>query len=380
MKEKIASVELQIAAVRSLFSESPADGNPHVASFRQRKFESEENFFKRLREEEAALISEKAVLNNRLNDLLKERSSLRAQSSSAGVAVTQPSQATVEAPRGKQCSLWLAARERLLTHETLECTVVDGKLKRRWDQLNEILAATSKSKKVAGSEGQSTPYSAISWEKVKGVYDLQRKKLELAVTPIDEEKFNLLVKYLSAVAKCVQNLEGKEAKRMFFIVPIIVMVCATFDDVEILVEEEVNGKEIHVNGRFEMIIKRGSKRICIVEAKKEDMDQGRAQCLVGCEAVLDLERSTIVYGISTTFLSWEFYISTPDAVYIEDQSAGGKNAKIREDDLKLIVGKICTLLSCPVPPVDPAPSSSVVVVSAATSSASTAPVEADRQE
>ena len=62
----------------------------------------------------------------------------------------------------------------------------------------------------------------------------------------------------------------------------------------------------NANGFFEFILRRGGKRICIVEAKRDVMEQGIAQDLLGCEAVTDVERLSCVYGIVTNYIEWVF--------------------------------------------------------------------------
>ncbi|KAG6951003.1 hypothetical protein JG688_00013915, partial [Phytophthora aleatoria] len=92
---------------------------------------------------------------------------------------------------------------------------------------------------------------------------------------------------------------SKEAKRLHFIVPVLASVCALFDrDVQILAEETVVGK------RF--VLKRGEKRVCIVEAKRDDIQQGLAQAYVGSEALADVEGLPKVYSIVTNLLEWVF--------------------------------------------------------------------------
>ena len=51
---------------------------------------------------------------------------------------------------------------------------------------------------------------------------------------------------------------------------------------------------------------KGNKKICIVEATKDDMKQGMAQDLLGCEAIADTEAVARVYGIVTNYLTWVF--------------------------------------------------------------------------
>ena len=58
-----------------------------------------------------------------------------------------------------------------------------------------------------------------------------------------------------------------------------------------------------------MINKKTRKMMCLAEAKKFDLDQGTAQCLIGCEAISDHEGSNVVYGIVSSYFKWIFYAS-----------------------------------------------------------------------
>ena len=51
------------------------------------------------------------------------------------------------------------------------------------------------------------------------------------------------------------------------------------------------------------------------EAKKDDLVQGSAQCLVGCEAVSDRENNVLVYDIVSNFFQWMFFASRNDGIY-----------------------------------------------------------------
>jgi hypothetical protein len=59
-------------------------------------------------------------------------------------------------------------------------------------------------------------------------------------------------------------------------------------DITIDVEEDLNGDYIKAHGHFEFVLRRGDKRVCIVVAKKDDMEQGMAQDLLGCEVAADI--------------------------------------------------------------------------------------------
>ena len=45
--------------------------------------------------------------------------------------------------------------------------------------------------------------------------------------------------------------------------------------------------------------------MCIVEAKKDDMEQGTAQALLGCEVAAEIGHLDTAYGIVTNYLQWK---------------------------------------------------------------------------
>lgn len=208
--------------------------------------------------------------------------------------------------------------------------------KRRWDQLNIALDAKAKEGK------SSSAYSSISWSDVKNYLPMTDFIIEPTV--LDETTFETLFNYITLVNKCVRTLEGKEAKRMFYIVPIIVAVCSTFEDVEILVEDDLIGSQVHGHGRFEMIIKRGNLRICLVEAKKEDMEQGLAQCLVGAEVASELDKLEVVHGIVTTYETWHLTSSSSTGITRDRLTLTMEMAMPERNSLNNLLGKIHKLL------------------------------------
>ena len=43
----------------------------------------------------------------------------------------------------------------------------------------------------------------------------------------------------------------------------------------------MSGVYVRANGRFEFVLEYKGKKVCIVEAKKDDMEQGQVQSLLG---------------------------------------------------------------------------------------------------
>ena len=225
--------------------------------------------------------------------------------------------------------------------------VVDTPRKRRWDDLNKVLDADSHSKLKKGNRlNSSIAYSNIKWDTVQPIYGNILKSFTVPNKTLPEEASRRLMEYLQMVYKSVKFMSGAESKRMFYIAPIIIAVCYCFDGgIEILVEDTVDGKRIHANGHFEMVLKKGDKRVCIVEAKKDDMDQGRAQCLLGCEAVSDIENINTVYGIVTTYELWELAVSKDDEILREHLSLSIVEGKAADKEIINICEKIYSLLS-----------------------------------
>jgi len=158
------------------------------------------------------------------------------------------------------------------------------KRRQRWTKLNEILEGNAKKSKT----NDSTAYSYLTWNQVEPIFHPTRN-----VQPqrtMDDVQLDFLAKYLSFATKSFGSISsGKEAKRLHFIAPILVCVCTLLEgDIVIAVEEDLPGNFIKAHGRFEFMIRRGGKAICIVEAKKDDIDQGMAQDLVGCEVAAEL--------------------------------------------------------------------------------------------
>ena len=218
--------------------------------------------------------------------------------------------------------------------------------KRRWDALNECLDVNKDSK--ARKNGEiSTPYSSVKYNEVKGVFDPITQKYTQDVKQIPAEDFELLVRMLGLANTTIgEIITGKEAKRLYFIAHILMVVCSLFKgDVRIKVEEDLVGKYVNANGRFEFMLQRDDKRVCIVEAKKEDMEQGLAQNLIGCEVASDLDGLQTVYGIVTTFVQWTFLKSCDDKIERDDTTLLVREGVVDSASLMEIAGKIYAMLS-----------------------------------
>ncbi|KAF0685299.1 hypothetical protein As57867_022709, partial [Aphanomyces stellatus] len=187
--------------------------------------------------------------------------------------------------------------------------------RKRWAELNKVLDVQKKMK--LDGMPSSIAYSDLSWNMVEPIFEEYTIPYRPPKKEIDLNEMDGLYSCLLRFTKTFGRIfSGKEAKRLFFIAPILAYVSYLFGgNVQILVEVNVVGEKVHTNGRFEFVLRRGSKRICIVEAMKDDMDQGLAQNLVGCEALADVEQLDVVYGIVTNYTQWIFFKSEKDWIH-----------------------------------------------------------------
>jgi len=184
---------------------------------------------------------------------------------------------------------------------------------KRWAELNEVLDSHKKMKLVDGVS--STAYSALSWPVIQPVFGKYTIQYKFPRKEIKSEDMNALYASMKFFTKALGGtIESNESKLLFFIAPILVHVSCLVQDVQILVEENVVGKRVHANGRFEFVLCYGAKRVCIVEAKKDDMEQGMAQNLVGCEVLADVEQLDTVYSIVTNYKEWIFFKHENDQI------------------------------------------------------------------
>lgn len=225
--------------------------------------------------------------------------------------------------------------------------VIPRKRKERWDDLNRTFAEISANSDNNKRLKKSTAYSSLEWEKIKGVYEgIIDDKYIQPVKTLPQDTLKDLVKMMEMKLQSYGNVSGNEAKRLYFIEPIFLYVTNLFDPedrVGIRVEESLSGKYIQANGYLDFVLTRGNKRVCIVEAKEDDMVKGLAQDLVGMEVASDVGNVEIVYGIVTNFSQWIFLKRSDDKIDRDDDSITLKHGI--QTELARIAGKVYSILA-----------------------------------
>jgi hypothetical protein len=139
---------------------------------------------------------------------------------------------------------------------------------------------------------------------------------------------------------------GKEAKRLQFIAPVLYEVCALFEGrAKISVEEDLEGVNIRTNGHFEYVLDVDGRKVCIVQAKKSDMEKGMAQALLGDEIIADLDNVSEVYAIVTNYMQWYFLKNTDDAIFRDACTLDIEDDVPTKASVGKIAGKIYGMLS-----------------------------------
>jgi hypothetical protein len=195
-----------------------------------------------------------------------------------------------------------------------------GSRKRRWLELNKVLDAVAQnSSKKNKSSASFSSTKQIEWSELEDIFPIERYVQRIKVLP-DENNESLYNQLLVIHKLFGKVISGKEAKRLQFISPILIAVCSMLPDAEISVEEDVKGNLVHANGRFEYVLIYKKKKVCIVEAKRENLEQGQIQGLVGCEVVVEKEMCSSIYAIVTDYIYWVFYKNTDEKIFSEEMS------------------------------------------------------------
>ncbi|CAO3619747.1 unnamed protein product [Cunninghamella echinulata] len=159
-------------------------------------------------------------------------------------------------------------------------------------------------------------YSGLDYKKVLEYLGIDSEELfskdeDIPMKDIDTEVIGNISKNLIIVTKAqgIVN-EGNESKRKKFVDVIILSVAAKYHDkkVKVLTEESIDD----LKGPVEYVKVHKKYILVVIEAKKDDFDQGRAQLLMQLynAYIKNIKNGTpknhTIYGIVTSGDLWEF--------------------------------------------------------------------------
>ena len=170
-------------------------------------------------------------------------------------------------------------------------------------------------------------FSYVSWSDVVPIFSpiqqLQFSRQELpASINVDD-----LMKVIENYNNLTTGSDVTELQVFLYINAVICHICSGFQNLQFNYERDVAGSYVLASGRFELVMinKNTQKTICLAEAKKLDLEQGAAQCLIGCETISDQQGSNVVYGIVSSYFQWIFYASRNDGIFKHETSSIGCN-------------------------------------------------------
>ena len=212
--------------------------------------------------------------------------------------------------------------------------------KHRWMNLNRALEQLPQAR---FSVNNSAPLSQIPWNCVMRVF--QPAAYEQDLIPILEANLHSLNSHFIKIHRFFSDIaHSNEAQRLVFILPIFYAVCEPLGDVKITIQESLTGCLVDAHGRYDLLLERPGKSICVLEAKRTDFDHGAAQNLVCCEVAAELGNWETVHGIVTDFLRWDFFTNTVESIRSETCYLHVEGNKPSLDSLKIITGKIHGIL------------------------------------
>ncbi|CAO3650218.1 unnamed protein product [Cunninghamella echinulata] len=161
-------------------------------------------------------------------------------------------------------------------------------------------------------------YSNLSFEKVVEYLGIDYMILftnidNIPTKEMDKNVIERITEQLVILTKaCGAANEGNEFKRQEFVFTVIVNIIAQYYDKNIKVkrEKQIEGEDI--KEPVEFVITRGKLILIVIEAKKQDWEQGRAQLFMELynayikNIKFGAPKDHIIYGIVTTGYSWEF--------------------------------------------------------------------------
>lgn len=190
------------------------------------------------------------------------------------------------------------------------------------------LVSSTADRKATGSKRKAVDTiacSAVKWARVEDVYG-DWICLDDDAFPCQEFKDADVAATIEAL-KSQQEIFGpcveqKEQRRKMGIATIMIGAAKLLNDkaVQVRVEVPMKSAAVFSNGVADMLVSRNKKcKLLVVEAKKEDFDQGKAQDLVLMDvAIAENERLgvkvTPVFGIVSNFLEWHFYRYNADGI------------------------------------------------------------------
>lgn len=165
----------------------------------------------------------------------------------------------------------------------------------------------------------------MSWTKLQEIYESKLREEDAAfpVSPVMNERYSKMIADLHEIDRTQGSIFGlglSEERKKTSIHCVLNAVAAMLPDfVRLTKEAKVKSRALMATGVADFMVERKRRRLLIVEAKKEDFDQGQAQDFVMMDIALakneeDKLPADEVFGIVTSYEKWLFFKQTPEEI------------------------------------------------------------------
>jgi hypothetical protein len=214
-----------------------------------------------------------------------------------------------------------------------------------WERLHCVIDKKQKKCNINGPMG----FSQITANEIYGVFH-RYSTYQQEYKPLENVLINSIIEYTNVVYASVGSPfddQATEATRLQFIAIIINVMVGAVKTARAFYERPLKGKSIKAHGRFEIVIEKGVRVFCVIEAKKSDIQAGTVQIIVGTEVAAEEHHSRVVYGIVSTYDRWNFVRNRYDGIATELFIPNLRDGRLEADSLDKIAGKIFAMLNDP---------------------------------
>lgn len=176
-------------------------------------------------------------------------------------------------------------------------------------------------------------YREFSFEQVKKQFQLQEKyePLFLDISPITPN--NWLKEYLEMGTKLAFASASEKARSEFIVAPILLELekinlnaVSIFSGIRLDVDQDsgLKGECDFILSRSPLSYSLKAPILCLVEAKKQDIDYGLGQCvaqMLGAQKFNEINEEPIekIYGCVTTGEAWQFLKLMGKQIYVDQE-------------------------------------------------------------
>jgi hypothetical protein len=217
--------------------------------------------------------------------------------------------------------------------------------KKRWEELVSNIPQLIVNRNVMNQK--YVAFSDIKLDQVSSIYNIENYVQNRFSIP--DADFEQLHSDLNLLMNAY--IGDNEARKVHMISPVLWFLTRIVPGLELSFQENFCGKSILLRGRFEFVLYQEKRRVGLVQAKKEDMDQGLSQLLMGQEVMCEMTSAETAVGVISNFDRWDFIRNEPEKIFRDEknqilyevlQESG--EICINKESLRVIVEKFCGLL------------------------------------